>query len=49
MIVPMTRYSILVYHRDFAAFMERLQRMGLLDIRQEEVYSEKSDEEFYPL
>ena len=48
MIVPMTRYSVLVYHRDFAAFMERLQQMGLLDIRQEEVYSEKSDEEFYP-
>ncbi|MCM1169222.1 MAG: hypothetical protein NC324_04725 [Bacteroides sp.] len=49
MIVPMTRYSILVYHRQFAAFMERLQQTGLLDIRQEEVYSEKADEEFYPL
>ncbi|MCM1554626.1 MAG: hypothetical protein NC048_03940 [Bacteroides sp.] len=45
----MTRYSILVYHRQFAAFMERLQQTGLLDIRQEEVYSEKADEEFYPL
>lgn len=49
MIVPMTRYSILVYHRDFAGFMARLQQMGLLDIRQQEVYSEKSDEEFYPV
>lgn len=49
MIVPMTRYSILVYHRDFAGFMARLQQMGLLDIRQQEVFSEKSDEEFYPV
>lgn len=49
MIVPMTRYSILVYHRDFAAFMGRLQQEGLLDIRQDEVYQESSDEEFYPV
>lgn len=49
MIVPMTSYSIVVHHRDFASFMERLQEKGLLDIRQNEVYEEKSDEEFYPV
>lgn len=49
MIVPMTRYSILVFHRDFAAFMTRLQQEGLLDIRQEEVYTSRSDTEFFPL
>ncbi len=48
MIVPMTSYSILVYHRDFASFMTKLQEKGLLDIRQDEVYGETSDEEFYP-
>ena len=49
MIVPMTKYSILVFHRDFPQFMRRLQEEGLLDIRQEEVYAPKSDKEFYPV
>lgn len=49
MIVSMTRYSILVHHRDFAAFMGRLQETGLLDIRQDEVHLPSSDKEFYPV
>lgn len=49
MIVPMTRYSILVFHRDFPQFMRKLQEKGLLDIRQNEIYSPKSDEEYYPI
>ena len=49
MIVPMRQFSILVYHRDFAAFMGRLQEEGLLDIRQEEIHSSKADTEFYPV
>ena len=49
MIVPMTRYSVLVFHRDFAAFMEKLQQEGLLDIRQNEVHTPQADTEFYPI
>lgn len=49
MIVPMRQFSILVYHRDFAAFMGRLQEEGLLDIRQEELHSSKADTEFFPV
>ena len=49
MIVPMRQFSILVYHRDFAAFMGRLQDEGLLDIRQEEIHSAKADTEFFPV
>ncbi len=49
MIVPMRQFSILVYHRDFAAFMGRLQDKGLLDIRQEEIHSPKADTEYYPV
>ncbi|MDE5762688.1 MAG: hypothetical protein K2H68_04180, partial [Bacteroidales bacterium] len=49
MIVPMRQFSILVYHRDFAAFMGRLQDEGLLDIRQEEIHSSKADTEFFPV
>lgn len=49
MIVPMRQFSILVYHRDFAAFMGRLQEEGLLDIRQEEIHSSKADTEFFPV
>lgn len=49
MIVPMTQFSILVYHRDFSDFLRKLQVQGLLDITLSEVYSEKSDTEYYPL
>ena len=49
MIVPMTRYSVLVFHRDFATFMEKLQQEGLLDIRQNEVHTPQADTEFYPI
>ncbi|MDE7356952.1 MAG: hypothetical protein K2M74_00770, partial [Bacteroidales bacterium] len=45
----MRQFSILVYHRDFAAFMGRLQDEGLLDIRQEEIHSSKADTEFFPV
>lgn len=49
MIVPMTKFSILVYHRDFAEFLRRLQVQGLLDIQLNEVRAASSDTEFYPL
>lgn len=49
MIVPMRQFSILVYHRDFAAFMGKLQEEGLLDIRQEEIHSSRADKEFFPV
>lgn len=49
MIVPMTQFSILVYHRDFSDFLQKLQVQGLLDITLSEVYAEKSDTEYYPL
>ncbi len=32
MIVPMTKYGIVVYHRDGEAFLEQLQELGLVDV-----------------
>ena len=35
MIVPMTKYSFLLYHRDFDAFLSKLQELGVVDIVKE--------------
>lgn len=35
MIVPMTKYSFLLYHRDFDAFLAKLQELGVVDIVKE--------------
>jgi V/A-type H+-transporting ATPase subunit I len=32
MIVPMLKYSFILYHRDYEAFLTRLQELGLVDI-----------------
>lgn len=32
MIVPMMKYSLVVYHREYEAFLEQLQELGLVDI-----------------
>lgn len=32
MIVPMTKYGVVVYHREVEAFLERLQELGLVDV-----------------
>jgi V/A-type H+-transporting ATPase subunit I len=35
MIVPMHKYAFLVYHRDFEAFLVKLQELGMIDIQKE--------------
>lgn len=35
MIVPMIKYSFLVYHRDFNSFLSKLQELGVVDISKE--------------
>lgn len=35
MIVPMTKYSFLLYHRDFDAFLAKIQELGVVDIVKE--------------
>lgn len=35
MIVPMIKYSFLVYHRDFEGFLSKLQELGVVDVARE--------------
>lgn len=35
MIVPMHKYAFLVYHRDFEAFLVKLQELGMIDIEKQ--------------
>ncbi len=43
MIVPMTKYSLVIYHRDYHQFLQQLQELGLVDVTIRDV--EMSDDQ----